>query len=244
MNSFFNLLKFIFHLGLLSYFYQSIFFSSDGSVSISQPNYANYPSTPSSSPSSSSSSSSRNVPFISPPTSQTVEIESIENIISDEEGDISVSSKSSSTSSLPTTSSTTFSTNSLNPRKIKSKPFSESIFQYSEKNKNLYHTKRITGMKILHCDGGKTTAMITCSMDKKLICIDIDSGVIKYNILLDGVPLCMSIDQIGSYMVIGLLDGRVQFFSTKNGAKIMEFTAHKKKVILIHQYLNILIIDI
>ena len=185
-------------------------------MSISRPNYANVSSKPSPSPSSSSDT-------------ENVEIESIENIISDEEDDISVSSKSSSTSSFPSTSSTT----SFNPRRIKTKPFSDSLFLYSEKNGNLLHTKRVTGIKILR---GDKPQMISCGMDKKLICLDIDSGAIKFTTLLDGVPLCMSVDDLGSYTVLGFLDGRVQFFSTKSGAKIMEFTAHKKKVITINVF--------
>ena len=31
-------------------------------------------------------------------------------------------------------------------------------------------------------------------------------------------------------MAVGLLDGRVQFFSARRGVKVMEFKAHAKKV--------------
>ena len=187
-------------------------------MSISRPNYAKFPYKPSSTTSS---------------DTENLEIESIENIISDEDDDISVSSKSSSTSAFPTSSSTT----SFNPRRIKAKPFSDSLFQYSEKNSNLLHTKRVTGIKLLR---GDKPQMISCGMDKKLICLDIDSGAIKYTTILDGVPLCMSVDELGSYIVLGFLDGRVQFFSTKGGTKVMEFTAHKKKVVIMNIFHNLL----
>ena len=36
--------------------------------------------------------------------------------------------------------------------------------------------------------------------------------------------------QSGSYVAVGLLDGRVQFFSARRGVKVMEFKAHAKKV--------------
>ena len=50
-------------------------------------------------------------------------------------------------------------------------------------------------------------------------------------------PICMNVDvdvdvdaQSGSYVAVGLLDGRVQFFSARRGVKVMEFRAHAKKV--------------
>jgi hypothetical protein len=89
------------------------------------------------------------------------------------------------------------------------------------------HTKRVTGLKILK---GEKARLVTCGMDKKLICVDLESGKIKYTTVLDGIPLCMSVDESDGYIVLGLLDGRVQFFSSKSGTKIMEFVAHKKKV--------------
>ena len=45
--------------------------------------------------------------------------------------------------------------------------------------------------------------MITCSMDKKLICVDINTGKIKYSVELDGIPLCMSVEDGGDYGSLG-----------------------------------------
>ena len=184
------------------------------------------------------------------------EIESIENIISNSDDDISVSSKSSSSSSIPTSFTTSNSiqnkieNNNINNQNnnenniqninnnlrnkvliekenSKTKPFSDNFFQFTEIDKNSLHTKRITGMKILRQE---KVSFVTCSLDKKLVCVDAENSVVKYTTVLDGIPLCMSVDETGAYIVLGFLDGRVQFFSGKNGRKIMEFTAHTKKV--------------
>ena len=190
------------------------------------------------------------------------EIESIENIISNSDDDISVSSKSSSSSSssIPTSFTTSNSienkienndmnnqsnnqnNNENNIQNInnnqrnkvlienensKTKPFSDNFFQFTEIDRNPLHTKRITGIKILRQE---KVSFVTCSLDKKLVCVDAENGVVKYTTVLDGIPLCMSVDETGAYIVLGFLDGRVQFFSGKNGRKIMEFTAHTKKV--------------
>jgi hypothetical protein len=200
----------------------------------------------------SSTSTSTSTEIITPQ-----EIESIENIISNSDDDISVSSKSSSTSAIPTTFTTSNSiqnkienndnnnksNNENNFQNInnnirnkvliekensKTKPFSDNFFQFTEIDRNPLHTKRITGIKILRQE--KVT-FVTCSLDKKLVCVDAENGVVKYTTALDGIPLCMSVDETGAYIVLGFLDGRVQFFSGKNGRKIMEFTAHTKKVI-------------
>jgi hypothetical protein len=183
-------------------------------VSVCRPNYASR-STPSSTTSFPSSS---------------VEIESIENIIGDNEEDISVSSKSSSAPfSFPPPPPYPKSTASTSRDEEK---FSANIFKFSESMKNSLHTKRITGMKILK---GEKARLVVCGMDKKLVCVDVESGKVKYTTVLDGIPLCMSVDDSDGYIVLGLLDGRVQFFSSKSGTKIMEFIAHKKKVRIIYQ---------
>ena len=162
--------------------------------------------------------------------SSSVEIESIENIIGDNEEDISVSSKSSSApfffpSPPPYPKSTASSSR-------EEEKFSANIFKFSESTKNSLHTKRITGMKILK---GEKARLVVCGMDKKLVCVDVESGKVKYTTVLDGIPLCMSVDESDDYIVLGLLDGRVQFFSSKSGTKIMEFIAHKKKVRINYQ---------
>ena len=180
------------------------------------------------------------------------EIESIENIISNSDEDISVSSTSSSTSTSKAAIPTSFTSSKSIENKIesndnnsysnsnnqknksvienensKTKTFSDNFFQFTEIDRNSLHTKRITGTKILRQE---KASFVTCSLDKKLICVDAENGIIKYTTVLDGIPLCMSVDESGGYIVLGFLDGRVQFFSGKNGRKIMEFSAHKKKV--------------
>ena len=180
------------------------------------------------------------------------EIESIENIISNSDEDISVSSTSSSTSTSKAAIPTSFTSSKSIENKIesndnnsysnsnnkknksviedensKTKTFSDNFFQFTEIDRNSLHTKRITGIKILRQE---KASFVTCSLDKKLICVDAENGIIKYTTVLDGIPLCMSVDESGGYIVLGFLDGRVQFFSGKNGRKIMEFSAHKKKV--------------
>jgi hypothetical protein len=223
---------------------------------VCRPNYASglVPVSPVAPVSSTSSTTSTSTEVVTPQ-----EIESIENIISNSDDDISVSSKSSSSSSssIPTSftpsnsiqnkiennDNNNQSKNENNIQNInnnqrnkvliekensKTKPFSDNFFQFTEIDRNPLHTKRITGIKILRQE---KVSFVTCSLDKKLVCVDAENGVVKYTTVLDGIPLCMSVDETGAYIVLGFLDGRVQFFSGKNGRKIMEFTAHIKKVI-------------
>lgn len=235
------------------FFIVFLFFILDGSVCVCRPNYASglvsvSPANP-----------------VTPVSSTEViapqEIESIENIISNSDEDISVSSTSSSTSTSKSAIPTSFSTSKSIQNKLesnennsnsnnqknkslienensKTKTFSDNFFQFTEIDRNSLHTKRITGIKILRQE---KASFVTCSLDKKLTCVDAENGVIKYTTVLDGIPLCMSVDESGGYIVLGFLDGRVQFFSGKNGRKIMEFSAHKKKVYSIVFYLCYLI---
>lgn len=228
---------------MLFHCFYCFFVCLDGSLSVCRPNYASglVPVSPVAPVTSTSTSTE----IITPQ-----EIESIENIISNSDDDISVSSTSSSSSSAIPTSFTTSNSiqnniennneNSIQNLKdnqrnkvlmkkenSKTKPFSDNFFQFTEIDRNPLHTKRITGIKILRQE---KVSFVTCSLDKKLVCVDAEKGVVKYTTVLDGIPLCMSVDDTGAYIVLGFLDGRVQFFSGKNGRKIMEFTAHTKKV--------------
>ena len=203
-----------FLLSLHLYFHLLLDMPADGSISIGRPDYSKSSSTTTSSSTSSDGSKSK----------KGVEIESIENIISDNEDDISVSSKSSS--AMFSTSSTTSSNTSSKPKKDKA--FNQANFYFSASTKNARHSKRVTGAKILK---GPKPKLVSCGLDKKLICTDLETGDIKYSTVLDGVPLCMSVDVTDGYIVLGFLDGKVQFFSSRSGTKIMEIKAHNQKVL-------------
>ena len=65
----------------------------------------------------------------------------------------------------------------------------------------------------------ETPIMVSCSMDKRLFAINIDSGDILYNIELPVAPLCM--DSCNGYIAVGLYDGRVFIIKAETGINII-----------------------
>jgi hypothetical protein len=47
--------------------------------------------------------------------------------------------------------------------------------------------------------------LVTCGLDKKLVCVDVGSGEVRYSVALDSPPLCLDVDP----QVRGVVEGEV-----------------------------------
>ena len=91
------------------------------------------------------------------------------------------------------------------------------------------HSKQVTGMRLLP-SGNKTpttptsqgtnnsnsssssstpspvpsSLMVTCGLDKKLVCVDVATGSTVYSVTLDATPICMDVDPQVTYSCITL----------------------------------------
>ena len=70
------------------------------------------------------------------------------------------------------------------------------------------HTKQVTGMRLLPSSKNKNNngtssapplsvpppLMVTCGLDKKLVCVDVSTGSTVYAVTLDATPICLDVD--------------------------------------------------
>lgn len=99
------------------------------------------------------------------------------------------------------------------------------------------HTRSVTSTKLLHLPPSKQTPngrtlLISCSMDRKLSCIDMHTHEVLYLLDLPIQPLCMdvisSMETGNAYFVVGTIDGRISIHTAKSGKKLIEFEAHDR----------------
>eukprot|EP01038_Epipyxis_sp_PR26KG_P005389 gene5389-7472_t len=99
-----------------------------------------------------------------------------------------------------------------------------------------YHNRAVSGLQIIRMSGkdndSQTNVLVSCSMDQKLIAVNMASGKIMYSVDLNGSPLCLG--NAGKYLAVGMRDGKVKFINAFTGDMILQFQAHADRVRSIH----------
>ena len=93
-----------------------------------------------------------------------------------------------------------------------------------------FHTRAISGLKLVNIRNH--TVMVSCSMDRKLVAVNLTTGGIIYQRELQLTPLCMDIHD--GYIAVGQRNGLVNFMSLKSGETILKFQASADHIRSIH----------